>query len=88
MIHNALEKRGKIFGVNTYFESKSFNSLKIDAIHYMIIYFKDKKLKKRLHVLEADMITINKKNIDLMSLALQMRVQHERHCACLSYKSR
>ena len=38
----------------------------------IMIYYWDKKLKKRLHVLEADIITIKKKkqrkNIDLMSL--------------------
>ena len=33
-----------------------------------MIYYQDKKLKKRLHVLKADIITI-KKNIDLMCLA-------------------
>ena len=38
----------------------------------VIIYYRDKKLKKkRLHVLEADIITI-KENIDLMSLAQKM----------------
>ena len=36
----------------------------------IMIYYRDKKLKKRLHVLEADIITI--KNIDLMSLAQRM----------------
>ena len=33
-----------------------------------MIYYQDKKLKKRLHVPEADIITI-KKNINFMSLA-------------------
>ena len=33
-----------------------------------MIYYWDKEFKKRLHVQEADIITI-KKNIDLMSLA-------------------
>ena len=39
-----------------------------------IIYYWDKKLKNRLHVLEADKITVKKKktNIDLMSLAKRM----------------
>ena len=36
-----------------------------------MIYYWDKKLKKRLHVLKADIIII-KKNIDLMSLAQRM----------------
>ena len=35
----------------------------------MTIYYRDKKLKKRLHVLEAD---IKKNNIDLMSLDRRM----------------
>ena len=37
----------------------------------IIIYYCDKKLKKRLNVLEVDIKTI-KKNIDLMSLAQRM----------------
>ena len=37
----------------------------------IMIYYWDNKLKKRLHVLEADIITI-KRNIDLMSLAKRM----------------
>ena len=37
----------------------------------MIIYYWDKKLKKRLHVLEADTILIIE-NIDLMSQAQRM----------------
>ena len=36
-----------------------------------MIYYCDKKLKKRLHVLETDIITV-KKNIDLLSLAQRM----------------
>ena len=36
-----------------------------------MIYYWDKKLRKRLHVQEADIITI-KKNIDQMSLAQRM----------------
>ena len=36
-----------------------------------MIYYWDKKLKKRLHVLEADIITI-KTNFDLMTLAKRM----------------
>ena len=37
----------------------------------IMIYYWNKKLKKRFHVLEADMITI-KKNIDLMSIDQRM----------------
>ena len=40
-----------------------------------MVYYLDKKLKKGLHVLEADIITIEpppKKNIDLISLAQSM----------------
>ena len=29
-------------------------------IHMIMIYYRDKKLKKRLHVLEADIIIISK----------------------------
>ena len=39
-------------------------SFKTDAIHYnmIMIYYREKKLKKkRLHVLESDIITIKKK---------------------------
>ena len=34
-----------------------------------MIYYYNKKLKKRLHVLKADIVTIKKNNINLMSLA-------------------
>ena len=44
----------------------------MQPINMIIIYNWDKKLKKRLHVLEADIITIKKNNIDLMSLAQRM----------------
>ena len=55
------------------------------------IYFWDKKLKKRSHIMEADMIKIEK-NIDLVSLApkgafFTGRVLNDDHCACLSNKS-
>ena len=36
----------------------------------LMIYYRDKKLKKWLNVLEADIITI--KNIDFMSLAQRL----------------
>ena len=39
----------------------------MQPINMIMIYYWDKELKKRLHVLEVDLIT-NKKNIDLMFL--------------------
>ena len=44
----------------------------MQLINMIMIYYWDKKLKKRLHVLEADIIIIKKNNIDLMSLAWRM----------------
>ena len=43
----------------------------MQPINLIMIYYWDKKLKKRLHVLEADLIIITK-SIDLMSLAQRM----------------
>ena len=43
----------------------------MQPINMIMIYYWDKKLKKRLHVLEAD---ITKKNIDLMCLAQRMHI--------------
>ena len=43
----------------------------MQLINIRLIYHWDKKLKKRLYALEADIITI-KKNIDLMCLAQVM----------------
>ena len=37
----------------------------------IMIHYRDKKTQKKLHVLEADVVTI-KTNIDLMSLAQRM----------------
>ena len=42
----------------------------------IIIYYWDKKLKKRLNVLESDKIT-NKTIIDLISLAQRMHFLHD-----------
>ena len=42
----------------------------MQPLNMIMIYYWDKKLKKRLHVLEADIITIKK--IDLLSLAQMM----------------
>ena len=63
----------KIFCVTTYLETKIIqNCLKImQPINMIMIYYRDKKLKKRLHVLEADIIII-KENFDLMCLAQRM----------------
>ena len=63
-----LDKRGKIFCVTTYLDTKSFKTiLKIDATQFC---YKDfllrQETQKRVHVLEADIITIKKSNIDLM----------------------
>ena len=59
----------------------------MQPIDMIVIYHWDKKLKKRLHVLEADEITI-----ELMFLAQTMhlfteRVPNDHHCPCLSNKS-
>ena len=43
-----------------------------------MIYFRDKKLKKRLHVPEADIMTIKlKKNIDLIYHAKRMHFLYD-----------
>ena len=61
-------KEEEKFFVTFYLASKSIqNCLKIDIF---MIYYLDKKLKRRLHVLEGDIITI--KNISLTSLAQRM----------------
>ena len=44
----------------------------LQPINMIMIYYWDKKLKKRLHILEVDIIIIKKNNIDLMSLAQRM----------------
>ena len=66
--YNALGKRGKIFCVTAYLETKSFKTVskEIQSINIMI-YCRDKKLKKRLHVLEADIIPIKKTLIYITS---------------------
>ena len=63
----------------------------MQPIHMIMIYYWDKKLKKRLHILDADIIKFFK-NIDLMSLAQSMDfftecVPNDCHCACLNDKS-
>ena len=63
----------KIFCPTTYLETKSFKTVLnyMQTINMIMIHYLDKKLKKRLHVLKAD-INNNYKNIDLMSLAQRM----------------
>ena len=41
----------------------------MQPINMLMIYHYDKKLKIGFHILESDIITIKKKNIDLMFLA-------------------
>ena len=43
----------------------------MQSIKMIIIYYRDKKLKKILHVMKANIITIEK--IDLMRLAQKMQ---------------
>ena len=73
LFHNAFDKREKIFYITIYLETKSFKTVSklIQPINTIMIYYWDKKLKKGLHVLKADIITFDK-NIDLMSLAQRM----------------
>ena len=40
----------------------------MQSINMLIIYYWDKKLKKRLHVLEADIITFKKNWFDVSNL--------------------
>ena len=48
----------------------------MQPINMIMIYHWEKKLKKkkRLHVLEADIIRIKKKNFDFMALAQRIHV--------------
>ena len=58
--HNALDKRGKIFCPSTYLETESF---KLDATYYYNNDLLQKyRTPKRLHVLEANIITTKKKH--------------------------
>ena len=62
----------------------------MESSNMIMIYYWDKKLTKRLHVLEADIIKI-KKNPSIWYLLLQDafftgRVPNDRHCAGLSIK--
>ena len=85
--HNALDKRGKIFFVTTYLETKIIQNC-LKPINTIIIYHWDKRLKRKLHVLKADLTT----NIDFMFLAQRMHfftryLLNDHHCAYLSNKS-
>ena len=59
----------------------------MQLINIIMIYYWEKKLKKGLHVQEADVITI-KKNIDLMSSSKDAffigHVPNDHNCGCLS----
>ena len=58
----------------------------MQLINMKMIYFWDKKIKKWLHVLEANKIT-NEKNIYSMSLAQKMDFYKTcSKCSCLSNK--
>ena len=63
----------------------------MQPINMIKIYNWDNKHKKRLHVLEADIITIFKKYWFGVSSSKNVfftsRIPNDRHCACLSIKS-
>ena len=83
----------KIFSITTYLETKPFKTVskKMQPIVIIMIYFWDKKLKKSLHVQEADIITIKKKHwFDVSSSKNPYFTGHlpnDHHCAYLSSKS-
>ena len=52
-------------------------------IYYWNMKLNKKKKKKRLHVLEADIITIKKQSFDVSSSKNTWRIPNDRHCACL-----
>ena len=63
----------------------------MQPMNMIMIYYRDKELKKRFHILEADIITIEKKNrFDVSSSKDAFFTGHapnDCHCACLSNKS-
>ena len=63
----------------------------MQSINMIMIYYWDKKLKKRLHVLEADIIAIKKHWFDVSgskdAFFFTGRVPNNRHCTCHSNKS-
>ena len=63
----------------------------MQPIDMIIIYYWKKKPKKRLNVLEADIITILKKywfDVScLKGVIFSGRVLNDHHCVCLSNKS-
>ena len=69
--HNALAKEEKIFRLSTYLETFKLSQNRC-LINMIMIYYWDKKLKRGLHVLEADIITIKKNTHDFMSQAQKM----------------
>ena len=62
----------------------------MQSINIMMIYYRDKKLKKRLHILEADIITIKKKHWFDVSTSKDAfftgHILKDRHFACLRNK--
>ena len=87
----------KVFCITTYLETKSFKTVskQTQSINMIMIYNWDKKLKKRLHVLEADITKIEKKTKKTLIWCLILKgcifftgcVPNDRHCICLSNKS-
>ena len=82
--------------ITTYLETKSFKTVSKYEINnricnLLMIYYWDKKFKKRLHALEADIITIRKKHwFDVSSskdVFFTGCVPNDRCCACYSNKS-
>ena len=59
----------------------------------LFFFYRDKKLKNRLHILEADIIIIKKKQLYWFDISNSKdavftgRVPNDRHCDCLSNKS-
>ena len=63
----------------------------MQPINMIMIYYWDKKLKRRLQVLEADIITIKKKhcfdNFSSKDTAFTGRIPNDCYCASLNNKS-
>ena len=88
LTHNDLDKRENILH-HYLFEDKIIPK-QMQPINMIMIHYWDKKLPKRLHVLEADRMTIKKKHwIDFSCSTVCIitgRVPNDCHCACLSHK--
>ena len=88
---NALDKRGKNI-LHHYLETRSIKTIskQMQPINMIMIYYWDKKLKKWLHVLEADITTIKRHWFDVSSSKDAFFTEYDpndHHCVCLSYKS-